>query len=170
MRHPSELRFQPAVARRVFNEAVLILGLLALLGCKAAVPQPAATGIEPEPPPKDFAAIARGKELYAEHCAACHGEQAEGHPEWRKLGPKGELNAPPLNGTGHDWHHSKALLHRQIREGGEPPISTMPGFEDTLSDRQIDDIIAWFQSLWPEEVYQAWYEMDQRHRATTTER
>jgi mono/diheme cytochrome c family protein len=41
----------------------------------------------------------------------------------------------------------------------------MPAFKDQLADRQINDIIAWFQSRWPDEIYQAWYQRDQRFRA-----
>lgn len=141
--------------------------LLVLAGFNMAAPPAAATDPEPEatPPPKDFAAIARGKELYGQYCAECHGEQAEGAPEWRGYDEQGKLKPPPLNGTGHAWHHPQAVLHRHIKEGGPPRFSTMPAFGETLSDRQIDDIIAWFQSLWPEEIYQAWHEMDQRRRA-----
>ena len=36
----------------------------------------------------------------------------------------------------------------------------MPGFAHALSDAQILDVIAWFQSQWPEELYAAWARRD----------
>jgi thiol:disulfide interchange protein DsbC len=37
----------------------------------------------------------------------------------------------------------------------------MPAFEDKLSDDQIDAIIAWFQSLWTDEIYSLWMQRTQ---------
>jgi len=36
----------------------------------------------------------------------------------------------------------------------------MPAWRDKLSDDEIDDIIVWFQSRWPDQVYAAWQRMD----------
>lgn len=38
----------------------------------------------------------------------------------------------------------------------------MPGWGATLSDAEIDAVIAYFQSLWSDDVYAAWYDMTQR--------
>ncbi len=46
----------------------------------------------------------------------------------------------------------------------------MPAWKDKLSDPQIGDIMLWFQSLWRDDVYQAWYRMDQDARAQTQKR
>ena len=32
----------------------------------------------------------------------------------------------------------------------------MPSFDQKLSRAEIDAIIAWFQSLWPDEIYARW--------------
>ncbi len=32
----------------------------------------------------------------------------------------------------------------------------MPPFNDKLSSDEIDAVIAWFQSLWPDEIYRVW--------------
>ena len=32
----------------------------------------------------------------------------------------------------------------------------MPPFKDKLTAQEIDAIIAWFQSLWPDNIYAAW--------------
>jgi len=65
--------------------------------------------------------------------------------------------APPLNGTGTDWKRTRAQLVAVIKNGakrkGEP---VMPGWNGRLSDQEIDDIISWFQALWPPEVYATW--------------
>ena len=34
----------------------------------------------------------------------------------------------------------------------------MPGFGDKLNETQIDDILAWVQTHWSDEVYRIWYE------------
>jgi mono/diheme cytochrome c family protein len=40
----------------------------------------------------------------------------------------------------------------------------MPAWEGKLSDREIDDVIAWFQSLWDDQTYAAWHRLDQNAR------
>lgn len=111
----------------------------------------------------DAAEVARGKALFAQHCARCHGDNAQGDPNWRLRHPDGTFPPPPLDGTGHAWHHSRDWLHEVILSGTEPQ-GRMPAWSGKLSDHQIDDIIAWFQSLWPDEVYATWWDMEQRNR------
>jgi mono/diheme cytochrome c family protein len=36
----------------------------------------------------------------------------------------------------------------------------MPGFAEKLSAEQIDDILAWVQSHWSDEIYRIWHERD----------
>ena len=100
--------------------------------------------------------VTQGKELYAKHCAECHGKDAASTPEWRKPEPDGHFPPSPLNGTAHTWHHPLPLLQRTIREGGIRLGGKMPPFNDKLSAAEIDAIIAWFQSLWPENIYAIW--------------
>ena len=38
----------------------------------------------------------------------------------------------------------------------------MPAWKGKLSEAEMAAIVAWFQSLWPQPVYDAWYEMQQR--------
>ena len=52
----------------------------------------------------------RGQALYADSCAACHGANLEGQPDWRVPGADGILPAPPHDETGHTWHHDNQLL------------------------------------------------------------
>lgn len=109
---------------------------------------------------QDFARIANGRRLFDLHCAVCHGVQAEGAPNWRFRDESGHFPPPPLNGTAHAWHHPWEELHEIIRDGQ----NNMPAWGGVLSSEEIDDTIAWFQSLWPDEVYAAWHRIEQRGR------
>ncbi len=42
-----------------------------------------------------------------------------------------------------------------IREGS--PGGGMPAWDGKLTNQQIDDVIVWIKSLWPDEVYDIWY-------------
>ena len=82
--------------------------------------------------------IFKGMELYAENCAGCHMGNLAGHEEWNKsLDEDGHRRAPPLNGTGHTWHHSPEYLFQVTKYGFK---KTIPDYEgkmlgnDTLSD------------------------------------
>ena len=112
----------------------------------------------------DFAQITRGGKLFQQNCAVCHGKQAEGAPNWQKMDANGKFPPPPLNGSAHAWHHPQSVLVDTIRNGTAKLGGNMPAWKDKLSNEQINDIIAWFQSKWSDDIYSAWYEMDQRSR------
>ena len=38
----------------------------------------------------------------------------------------------------------------------------MPVFQGMLTDEEIINVIAWIQSLWPDEIYTHWWEIQQR--------
>ena len=103
-----------------------------------------------------------GQTLFLKHCASCHGEQAQGAPDWHKVRPDGSWPPPPLNGTAHSWHHPHAVLMDVIRNGSTDSGGKMPAWKDKLGDREIESIISWFQSLWPAEILKTWQEMDTR--------
>ena len=96
----------------------------------------------------------RGVRLYQQHCAQCHGPEAQGHPDWRN--PQAAA-APPLNGTGNEWKRRKqdmiATIQNGAKRNGDP---VMPAWKGRLGDQDIEDIIAWFQALWPADVYERW--------------
>ncbi|MEQ3629875.1 MAG: c-type cytochrome, partial [Sulfitobacter sp.] len=82
--------------------------------------------------------IDAGRTLYAETCAACHGANLEGQPDWRTPDEDGILPAPPHDATGHTWHHDNALLFEYTKRGGSAALaargiddfaSGMPAFE-----------------------------------------
>ena len=109
-----------------------------------------------------MATIAKGGKVYKENCAACHGANGEGAAEWRKRKANGKLKPPPLNGTGHTWHHSKALLLSIIANGTASQGGEMPAWRDKLSKDEMEAALIWVQSKWPKETYQAWLEINNR--------
>jgi mono/diheme cytochrome c family protein len=155
---------------QTFSQLLLLLlllfsSLVLLAACSEEAVSPA-----PAPGARNSVSaerLAGGQQLYQQNCAVCHGEQGVGAPNWRQRDANGQFPPPPLNGSAHTWHHPWAQLHHKIKNGGPAGQSTMPAWKDELSDQQIDDIILWFQSLWPDEVYATWYKMDQDARART---
>lgn len=130
----------------------------------------------------DPAQIALGKPLYAEHCAACHGENLEGAENWRERNDDGTFPAPPHDESGHTWHHADQLLFDYTRLGGEQAMaaagvtnfnSGMPGFGDVISDAEIRAVLAFIKSTWPDEQRKAQAQMtaaDERRRDATREK
>jgi len=103
------------------------------------------------------AQVERGASVFAQHCADCHGDSAQGLTEdWRTRLPDGSFPPPPLNGSAHAWHHPLAQLLDVINTGGIPYGGQMPPFEDQLSDDEKSAAIAYFQSFWNDEIYEAW--------------
>lgn len=98
-----------------------------------------------------------GKHVFTNHCAACHGDRAQGLvADWKRRQADGFLPPPPLNGTAHAWHHSLPLLIEIIQKGGALYDGKMPGFDNNLSEEEQYAVIAWFQSQWNDEIYQLW--------------
>ena len=106
------------------------------------------------------AAAETGAELYAEHCAACHGAALEGAPDWRQRGADGLFPAPPHDASGHTWHHGDGFLFAYTKFGGQAVLdglgvaftSGMPAFEGALTDAEIDAILAHISASWPPEA------------------
>jgi mono/diheme cytochrome c family protein len=140
-----------------------------------AQPSPAAVGSAPpanEPAPSTTAPVAqpinlaarkldpekikRGEAVYRANCASCHGANGEATPGWRTPGADGRYPPPPLDGSAHAWHHSTETLEKMIREGSPGP-GGMPPWDGKLTNQQIDDVIVWMKSLWPDDVYEVWF-------------
>ena len=101
--------------------------------------------------------FSQGQKLFQLNCASCHGKQAEGARDWRKPDAQGKNPAPPLNGTGHAWHHSNKSLASTIKNGTAKIGGNMPAWIDILSDNEINLILTWITAQWPDEIYTAWY-------------
>ena len=102
--------------------------------------------------------IARGKIIYENNCVSCHQVNLVGAENWKGLDEDGHRKAPPLNGTGHTWHHDDASLHNIIKYGLAKIVKSydgkMLGFGDNLKDQDIDSALAYIKSFWPDDVYQ----------------
>lgn len=104
--------------------------------------------------PKEYS---YGQQLYLKNCAVCHGKHAEGDKNWRKLNEDGKYPPPPLNGTGHTWHHSTKALTNVIKDGTGKIGGNMPAWKDKLNNKDIEAILVFIQAQWPDELYTAWY-------------
>jgi thiol:disulfide interchange protein DsbC len=116
--------------------------------------------------------IQKGSVLFKNKCAECHGQNAEATINWKQTDADGKYPPPPLNGTGHAWHHDLAQLRESIQKGGKQLGGTMPAFKDKLSSDQVDQAIAYFQSKWPDDLYQKWatrFEVDSLPPVTGTQ-
>ncbi len=136
----------------------------------AAAPQAAAPGPTPPAPAtvvRWYAPehVRRGATVYAQHCAACHGDAAQGTSDWRQRDASGRFPPPPLDGSAHAWHHPVQALAYQIKFGAPGGKGAMPPFADKLTDGQVLEVIAWFQDRWPDEIYAAWHDIEVRSRA-----
>ncbi len=105
-------------------------------------------------PYEDAVAVAAGKVLYGDFCAACHGLELEGEPNWQSQDADGFMPAPPHDETGHTWHHADTLLYMITKFGtghvvGEGYQTNMMGFTDVLSDEEILQTLAYIKSTWP---------------------
>ena len=141
--------------------AVLIIVGGVLVWRFAGAPDPEATG--------GAAQLALGKKVYDARCAACHGADLEGQPDWRRRLPSGELPAPPHDASGHTWHHPDAWLFDVTKHGTlrfAPPgyKSTMKGFTDVLSDAEISAVLAFIKASWPPEIRARQADITARHR------
>jgi len=97
--------------------------------------------------------IERGKIAYQENCVSCHMVNLAGAENWKEMDEDGHRKAPPLNGTGHTWHHDDQTLHSIIKYGLAKLVK-MIGFENNLSDKEIDSVLAYIKSFWPKEEYE----------------
>jgi S-disulfanyl-L-cysteine oxidoreductase SoxD len=135
----------------------IILAGLAIAAGGAALYPPVAAGDAAMFPYVDAEVVAEGRALYADHCAACHGADLEGHPNWRLPDAQGFLPAPPHDETGHTWHHPDPLLFAITKYGTEAVVgggyrSNMQGFGEVLSDEEIIAVLAYIKSTWSPRV------------------
>jgi len=104
-----------------------------------------------------------GQALYGRFCASCHGADLEGQPDRQSPKPDGTYPAPPHSAEGHTWRHDDAMLLDYAKRGGAATLadmgvefaSAMPAFGDVLTEEEIEAILAFIASTWPEEIRQA---------------
>ncbi len=86
----------------------------------------------------DKNAVERGKKLYGQHCAKCHGDDG------KKRGPLAiQLGVVPTDLTKFTKLHKNAYFVYQINKGNE----VMPQWEDYLTPTQVKDLSEFVKSL-----------------------
>jgi len=146
---------------RTIVASLAAAGALALAGCedpagsggRGATADPSATLASAAWQSREQ--LHEGRNLYMANCAGCHGRRLEGAPNWRKTDASGNYPPPPLDGTGHTWHHPLPVLRKIVAEGG--PVN-MPAWGDRMSPDQIDSVLAYVSSTWPDDIYENWAE------------
>lgn len=136
---------------RIRMVCLFLAGVMLLSACRVKEIVINDTPVPPLPS-LDEKKITAGKELYAMHCAGCHGVNLEGSPNWKQPRPDGTFPPPPQDSSGHTWHHADQQLVQIIQKGGDPAFGgTMPGFLDKLSEEEILSIVEYFKSSWGQE-------------------
>jgi S-disulfanyl-L-cysteine oxidoreductase SoxD len=166
-------------AKPLTNYFVLFLaGLLLLTGCQLTAGTETGGGQTDSIPPAptlDPEAVALGQQVYAIHCADCHGVELEGEPNWQDQDEDRSFRAPPHDASGHTWHHGDDLLIEITRLGGARlpanigGTSNMPAYADILSDEEILAVLEYIKSSWPDDLRQIQWEQTLRERAATSE-
>ena len=159
------MRIAMTVASRATAATMRIMSpllLLALVACSA--------DSDTRADPRDAAQVARGKALYEAQCAACHGRNLEGQPNWQTRLASGRMPAPPHDDSGHTWHHPDTILFGIVKFGLAPPYgppgyqSDMPAFGNTLSDAEIRSVLAYIKSRWSPRAQDAQARIDRKSR------
>jgi mono/diheme cytochrome c family protein len=106
---------------------------------------------------QDAAVVTQGAVLYADQCAACHGDRLQGQPDWQVRQENGRLPAPPHDPSGHTWHHPDAQLIDITTRGTAAVVgggheSDMPGFGGILTEAEIVAVLSYIKSTWPPEI------------------
>jgi mono/diheme cytochrome c family protein len=107
----------------------------------------------------ESASATSGQQIYDQNCGSCHGADLEGEPgfDWRNRKSDGSLPAPPHDQTGHTWHHPDPALILIIQNGGLSlgtgiGKSTMPAFGEVLSETEIEAVLTFIKSRWPDKI------------------
>lgn len=131
----------------------LVLAAVAAAGLYSwrAMQPPAGVALQPD----NAAVVQRGATVYRAHCAACHGAQLQGQPNWRERGADGLLPAPPHDASGHTWHHPDEVLFRLTKHGVAKAAgmagyrTAMPVYDGVLADADIVAVLSWIKAQWP---------------------
>ncbi len=107
--------------------------------------------------PYNTTVVAKGKQIYLESCAACHGVNLKGQANWTDRNAEGILPAPPHDQSGHTWHHGDKILFDLTKYGpakfiGGDYKTDMPAFEGMLGDDEIIASLSYIKSTWPQDI------------------
>lgn len=110
------------------------------------VPEPYAS--IPDPLPDNAEVIARGRTVFEENCASCHGPQGLGDGEAGR-----QLSPPPSNLAAlmrTPMMRSNSYLYWSIAQGGAPFGTAMPAFKDAISADDVWSIIHFLHAGLPQ--------------------
>lgn len=129
--------------------AVTTLASLILLMTAGAAAAPAHFANADDP-----AEVERGRLVYEDSCASCHGRKLQGQPLWQLMDGYAGRRAPAHDASGHTWQHSDEDLFHMTAFGrfpSAPPhtVSYMPAFRAEMNDRDILAALAFIKSRWP---------------------
>lgn len=100
--------------------------------------------------------VAQGREIYLRACAECHGERGQGYVD--------HPSAPPLDDSGHAWHHPDQQIYGWIVDGKLGVAGGgMPALGDRLSDEEVEAVIAYLHTLWTEEQLETQQDVTTRY-------
>lgn len=138
------------------KQPLIILCALLLAGCGDDVKQDTSQIQGKGLRQYDRNVLARGERVYLANCAQCHGNNGEAKPDWRMRGADGKFPPPPLDDSGHAWHHPRAWLKQMVFQGSPTDQGNMPGWSGKLSEPEIDDVVTYVTSLWSDAIYLEW--------------
>lgn len=125
------------------REVVLAIAL-ALSGCvnkDSSLPQPYRDLKVPEAMLASAQARARGREIFLQNCAICHGERADGN------GVRNEgLNPKPVDFTSPVWRGSATPRHTFFVIQSGVPGTAMPSW-NTFSDEETWELVSYVLSV-----------------------
>lgn len=89
--------------------------------------------------------VEKGRLVYQQACAQCHGQDGRGNPEWES-----EVRPVEFSDCGTTAEPSE-LWESIVRRGGTPHglASIMPAFEEALSPDEIAAVVAFLRTLCP---------------------
>ena len=121
----------------------LVLGALSLWGCSGGdgtLPAEYREIDVPEQRLRSSEARQRGRDLFLEHCALCHGQRADGR------GVRRNLSSQPADFTDPVWRQQTSLrrVYHAIREG--VPGTAMASWK-VLSEEETWDLVAYVLSV-----------------------
>jgi len=102
----------------------------------------------------DIPVAMRGRSIYAQQCASCHGRNLQGQPLWQLVDKDSGRRAPALDLTGRTWTHSDEDVFLIVKYGRLPGMpadrpSRMPAFQARLNDGDILAVIAFIKARLP---------------------
>ena len=140
----------PILPRRtLITGAALLLGAAVLaavmlpsaLGRGDAVESSSAGGLS-------GGSVLDGQALFTTYCVACHGVSGVGErPDDIYAQDAYGFVAPPLDDTGHAWHHTDDQLIQTILEGS-PRNSRMIAWEHLLTEQEVLGLVTYIKGLW----------------------